>query len=130
PGQYAYICFRRPSDRYDKLSCADNREDIMKRLRIWMIQFLAVTMIFSWLAPVTAASPSVSTHAQASALIDVTSGRILYSHNGDQRMRIASLTKIMTAIVAIEAGSLSDQVKVGINAYGVEGSSIYLDRKS
>ncbi len=78
-----------------------------------------------WPHPATAA-PDVSTHAQAAALIDVTSGRLLYSHNGDTPLRIASLTKIMTAIVAIEYGQLSDKVKVGVHAYGVEGSSIYL----
>lgn len=98
----------------------------MKRLRLFMVQFLAVAIILVWLMPAAAAGPTVTTHAQASALIDVTSGRLLYSHNGDKKMRIASLTKIMTAIVAIEAGSLSDKVKVGMNAYGVEGSSIYL----
>lgn len=64
--------------------------------------------------------------AEAAALIDVESGRLLYSKNGDRPMRIASLTKIMTAIVAIEQGRLSDMVKVSKNAYGKEGSSIYL----
>lgn len=73
-----------------------------------------------------AIAPSVTTDAEAAALIDVSSGRILYSNNGDKPLRIASLTKIMTAIVAIEAGSLSDKVKVSLKAYGVEGSSIYL----
>ena len=65
-------------------------------------------------------------HAEAASLIDVTSGRILYSKKGDERMRIASLTKIMTAIVAIERGNLKDQVKVGKNAYAKEGSSLFL----
>lgn len=69
--------------------------------------------------------PQVS--AQAAALIDVASGRILYEKNADQRMRIASLTKIMTAIVAIERGNLDDMVVVGPNAYRKEGSSIYLE---
>src|SRR5690606_17128878 len=59
-------------------------------------------------------------------LIDVKSGRLLYSSHGDEPMRIASLTKIMTAIVAIENGNLADKVKVSSNAYGTEGSSIYL----
>ncbi|MCS7462420.1 D-alanyl-D-alanine carboxypeptidase [Paenibacillus doosanensis] len=72
------------------------------------------------------AAPPVSTHAETAALIDVTSGRILYSQQGDKPMRIASLTKIMTAIVAIEKGNLSDVVKVSKNAFGKEGSSIYL----
>lgn len=68
----------------------------------------------------------IGTHAEAAALIDVKSGRLLYSQQGDKRMRIASLTKIMTAIVAIEQGKLSDPVKVSRNAFGKEGSSIYL----
>ncbi|KPV55216.1 peptidase M15, partial [Paenibacillus sp. A3] len=67
-----------------------------------------------------------STGAQAAALIDVASGRLLYSSRGDKPMRIASLTKIMTAIVAIEHGRLSDRAKVSKNAFGKEGSSIYL----
>lgn len=67
-----------------------------------------------------------SNHAQAAALIDVTSGRILYSKQGDERLRIASLTKIMTAIVAIEHSKLQDRVKISKNAFGKEGSSLYL----
>ncbi|WP_128894569.1 D-alanyl-D-alanine carboxypeptidase family protein [Longirhabdus pacifica] len=65
-------------------------------------------------------------HAESAVLIDVTSGRVLYERNADKRMRIASLTKVMTAIVAIEHGDLSDKVTVSRNAEGVEGSSIYL----
>lgn len=72
------------------------------------------------------ASPSISTNAYATALIDVQSGRMLYSVNGDVETRVASLTKIMTAIVAIEQGNLSDKVKVSGRAAGKEGSSIYL----
>lgn len=67
-----------------------------------------------------------STFAQAAALIDVTSGRILYSHHGDQELPIASLTKIMTAIVAIQHGQMDEMVKVSSHAYRKEGSSLYL----
>lgn len=72
------------------------------------------------------AAPSIGTNAKAAALIDVASGRLLYSSNGDTPMRIASLTKIMTAIVAIEHGKLDDVVKTSKRAVGREGSSIYL----
>ncbi|WP_054957161.1 D-alanyl-D-alanine carboxypeptidase family protein [Paenibacillus dakarensis] len=65
-------------------------------------------------------------HAQAAAVIDVTSGRLLYSKRGDERMRIASLTKIMTAIVAIERGNLKDSVKITKNSFAKEGSSLFL----
>ena len=76
--------------------------------------------------PAAAAPPPISTHAAASSVIDVKSGRIVFQENGDVPMRIASLTKVMTAIVAIEHGNLTDIVKVGPRAYGKEGSSIYL----
>ena len=75
-----------------------------------------------------AAPETMRTGARGAALIDVESGRILYSHNGDKPMRIASLTKIMTAIVAIEHGKLSDMVETSVRAAGKEGSSIYLRR--
>ncbi|BBI33152.1 D-alanyl-D-alanine carboxypeptidase family protein [Cohnella abietis] len=65
-------------------------------------------------------------HARGAALIDVASGRILFSQRGDEPMKIASLTKIMTAIVAIEHGQLDSKVKVSANAAGKEGSSLYL----
>lgn len=78
-------------------------------------------------APRASASPDpIRTNAKASALIDVESGRLLYSSNGDTSMRIASLTKIMTAIVAIDHGNLTEMVKTGKRAVGKEGSSIYL----
>ncbi len=71
-------------------------------------------------------TPPPNVSAQAAAMIDVASGRILYEKNGDQKMRIASLTKTMTAIVAIESGNLKDIVTVPDFAVGAEGSSIYL----
>lgn len=76
--------------------------------------------------PVAAEKAGPSVSAAAAALIDVETGRILWSHRGDQPMLIASTTKIMTAIVAIEQGHLDDRVTVGKNAAGKEGSSLYL----
>lgn len=89
----------------------------------------AICLMLSLLPPphaVQAQNRTVGTHARAAALIDVESGRMLYSYRGDEQMLIASLTKIMTAIVAIEHGQLEDDVKVGPNAFAKEGSSIYL----
>lgn len=70
--------------------------------------------------------PTIS--AETAALIDVNSGRILYEKGGDKKMRIASLTKTMTAIVAIESANLKDIVTIPGEAVGVEGSSIYLKK--
>jgi D-alanyl-D-alanine carboxypeptidase (penicillin-binding protein 5/6) len=86
----------------------------------WQVFWLS----FSSSAEAQAAPPGIS--AEAAAMIDVASGRILYQKNGSKKMRIASLTKTMTAIVAIETANLQDVVTVPPEAVGVEGSSIYL----
>jgi D-alanyl-D-alanine carboxypeptidase len=69
-------------------------------------------------------APGVS--ARAAAVIDVDTNQLLYEKNADQRMLIASLTKVMTAIVALEHDSIADVVTVDQDSYGKEGSSIYL----
>jgi serine-type D-Ala-D-Ala carboxypeptidase (penicillin-binding protein 5/6) len=103
----------------------------MRNARRW-IRMLVLVLAAAIIIPITPAEnalstpPAVHVSAQGAALIDVSSGRILYSHNGDKPMRVASLTKVMTAIVAIEEGKLSDMAKVSKHAFGKEGSSIYL----
>lgn len=68
-------------------------------------------------------SPAVS--AQAYILMDAESGRVLLAHNETQEKSIASTTKIMTALVALEHSEPSDQVTVK-REYLREGSSMYL----
>jgi len=58
--------------------------------------------------------------------MEASTGRVLYQKNAHEKMPMASTTKIMTALVAIENGNLSDMVTVSANASGVEGSSIWL----
>ena len=48
--------------------------------------------------------------------MDADSGRVLYERNADRKMLIASTTKILTALVAIEEGDLHDTVKVSREA--------------
>jgi D-alanyl-D-alanine carboxypeptidase (penicillin-binding protein 5/6) len=98
---------------------------MMKPASILLIVLVCLFM-FSSIMPAAVIQAAPTTNAQAAALIDVSSGRLLYSYQGDKVMRIASLTKVMTAIVAIENGNLEDKVKVSSKAFGVEGSSIYL----
>jgi D-alanyl-D-alanine carboxypeptidase len=68
----------------------------------------------------------ISTSAASSILIDAESGRVLYEQNADREMLIASTTKIMTALVAIREGILTDSVRVSRTAAYTEGSSMYL----
>jgi D-alanyl-D-alanine carboxypeptidase (penicillin-binding protein 5/6) len=94
---------------------------------VLVVLFFIQTLLIPWeRASATNGPPGIS--AEAAALIDVDSGRILYQKNGSKKMRIASLTKTMTAIVAIESANLQDVVTVPPEAVGVDGSSIYLKR--
>ena len=70
---------------------------------------------------------TVGTSAQAAAVIEQNSGRVLYNKNADQELPMASTTKIMTAAVALKYGNLSDVIEVSATAAGVEGSSMYLE---
>lgn len=69
-------------------------------------------------------APAVS--AQASIVYDADYGTVLYEKNMNARMLIASTTKIMTAIVALEQCDLSEVITVTEEMVGVEGSSMYL----
>lgn len=68
----------------------------------------------------------LSTSAQAAVLYCCDNGDFVYASNADARLPMASTTKIMTALVAIENSDLQKMVKVARSACGVEGSSIYL----
>lgn len=67
------------------------------------------------------------TSAKAMCVIERDSGRVLYSKNEHERLPMASLTKIITAIVAIENNADLDRViEIPKEATGIEGSTIYL----
>lgn len=73
---------------------------------------------------VTVAQVNVS--AQAASLMNADTGEMLFTKNADQVLPIASLTKIMTAIVAIESGDLNAQVPISTEAANQPPSSLPL----
>lgn len=68
---------------------------------------------------------AVSTSAQSAVLIEQESGRVLYEQNADEERLIASITKIMTAVVALEHGDMDASYTVTAQDMA-EGSSMYL----
>ena len=69
------------------------------------------------------------TSARAMVTLEASTGRIMYSHNADQKLPMASTTKILTAITVIEnVANLDDEVKVNDKAIGIEGTSIYIQK--
>ena len=92
----------------------------MKRL---LGTILILGLLLSMLpAPVSAAVPE--TGAKAVLLADLETGNILYAKNPDEKIYPASTTKMMTALLAIETCSLSDQVTGTENAaWGLDSLS-------
>ena len=76
--------------------------------------------------------PKLSLHAQSAVLMDGLTGRILYGKNENDIRPMASTTKIMTCILALEAGGLDEFAEASSNAaaqpqverLGVKGSAI------
>src|SRR5690606_10350833 len=60
-------------------------------------------------------------------VIDGVTGQVLWGRNIHQRLPQASTTKMMTGIVALERGNLSDTVVVSKRSSDITGSSIYLE---
>lgn len=60
----------------------------------------------------------------AAIVMEQSTGRVLYEKNMRKRVKIASTTKILTAIVAIENGDLSDKVTISKKAAGTGGSEV------
>ncbi|WP_324777881.1 D-alanyl-D-alanine carboxypeptidase family protein [Virgibacillus senegalensis] len=65
--------------------------------------------------------------SESGILIDAASGQVLYEKNADKTMYPASLTKVATAIYAIETADLDEMVTVSAKARAVEGTRVYLE---
>lgn len=75
---------------------------------------------------------SLSLESGSAILIEQTTGKILYSHNIHEQLRPASVTKVMTILLimeAIDGGKISyeDTVPCSDNAHSMGGSQIWLD---
>lgn len=64
-------------------------------------------------------STNLQLYAQSAILMDAGSGRILYEKNGHESKPMASTTKIMTCILALEYGNMEDYVQVSAYAAGM-----------
>ena len=95
----------------------------MKKLLSGVLAFICLVSLFT-VIPVNAEGLSVS--AQSAILIEAETQTVLFQKNAFVKRPMASTTKIMTALVAIENCRIDRKVKIDERALGVEGSSIYL----
>jgi D-alanyl-D-alanine carboxypeptidase len=78
----------------------------------------------------TGNAPELS--AQSAVLVDINSGKILYEKNSSKEMRIASVVKILTAVVALEHKNLNEEIfitekvaSVGENTMNITSGEVY-----
>ena len=69
---------------------------------------------------------AIDTSARSAILMDMDSNRILYEKNIHEKRSVASISKIMTAVIAIESGKLDDKVIIGDEINKSYGSGIYI----
>jgi D-alanyl-D-alanine carboxypeptidase len=93
-------------------------------------KIIALFFCFSILFVAVSYSKINTANAQtgsAEIVMEVNSNRVLKGNNIHNKMYMASLTKIVTAIVIIENCDLNDIATVSKETVGIEGSSIYLE---
>lgn len=94
---------------------------------------LLIAALLSGLAPrAWGEGPALELHAPSAILMDAATGTVLFEKNADQRREPASVTKVMTLLLvmeALEAGQIGweDQVTASAAAAAKGGSQIYLE---
>lgn len=68
--------------------------------------------------------------SRSAILIDKKTGRVLFEKNSREKVKVASLTKMMTAIVAIENANIEDIVQIGKGPAYIGGSTVGLKYQS
>lgn len=101
-------------------------------------RILAAVMTLCLLVPMTAAarpledSTPMSLTSPAAILAETATGTIIFEKNADEKREVASITKLMTALLVMEAidrgdVQLNDSVQVSQNAAAMKGSQALLD---
>lgn len=99
----------------------------MKRNKVVTILLLVVLLLLTITTKIEVFANTISSQAKGMAVIEGNSNTLLYGHNENVELPMASTTKIVTAILAIEnCENLDEKFTVSEKAIGIEGTSIYL----
>lgn len=84
------------------------------------------------LFPIFVKAEDLTPNAESGILIEYSTGKILYSKKIDEKLAPASMTKIMTLLLimeAVEEGkiNLDDNISISTNASSMGGSQVFLD---
>lgn len=98
-----------------------------KKIKVIILICSILISTFLFCAKSNVYAESISSPARAMVVLEGNTNTVLYGKNEDQRLAMASTTKIVTAILAIEnCKDLDEKFLVSEKAIGIEGTSIYL----
>lgn len=101
-----------------------------KIIKIFCVLAVVATLCVCFTSPRQSYADSVFddklTSAEGAVLMEVSTERVFFQKNAHARLPMASTTKIMTALIALEYAYPDEIVTVDKRAVGIEGSSIYL----
>ena len=116
------------------MRCESNFSSILKIVTDGLETFVIICLVM--IADVSLAAPAIIPRppeiaATSYILIDALTGQIIVEENADEPLPPASLTKIMTAYIAVEEimngnMSLADQVHISEKAWRMEGSKMFV----
>lgn len=104
-----------------------------KKIKLMFSTILVIILLLmSSTSNIVMAKEEFNINAKSALLMDASTGEILYEKNIHEKLPPASITKIMTLLLAMEALdsnkiSLNDQVQISEKASGMGGSQIYLE---
>ena len=97
----------------------DNHKRILTLLLLLAFIFTLFTFSIS-------SEDGIDVSAKSAALYEPETKKFIYTKNSGMRLGMASTTKIMTALLAIEMLNPDENIEVDERAIGIEGSSVYL----
>lgn len=90
--------------------------------------FVMLMIISTCILPSKEGQASIDVSANNAVLIELNTGEILFEKQAHEIQSIASITKLMTAIIAIESNKMDEEAVTSRRAIYTEGSSIYLEQ--
>lgn len=95
-------------------------------IKRFLISIVIISLFLNMFSSIHTFANTIGVNSYSAIVMDQKSGRVFFEKNAHEKRRIASITKIMTAIIAIESTKLDEVVTVSENAVRAEGSSVYL----
>lgn len=96
----------------------------MKKLSLFLVFSLVILAQSHFVRAAGENIPDIK--SESAVMIDAKTGDILYQKNSTDQMYPASITKIVTGILAIESGKLEESVIVSSEAAKADGTRVYL----